>query len=71
MASLKTWFEQHLARVSAKAPIAEEIRYGLKRCNGLTRFLDNGRIELDGTASVVQSPSIEHDNEGDCSLAIL
>lgn len=47
MALLKTWFEQLLARVSAKATIAEEIRYGLNHWDGLTRFLDDGRIELD------------------------
>jgi transposase len=47
VASLKTWLEQQLARVSAKANIAEEIRYGLKHWGGLTRFLDDGRIELD------------------------
>jgi transposase len=44
---LKTWLEQQLARVSAKATIAEEIRYGLNHWDGLTRFLDDGRIELD------------------------
>ena len=47
VASLKSWFEQQLARVSAKAKIAEEIRYGLNHWDGLTRFLDDGRIELD------------------------
>ena len=47
VAALKTWLEHQLARVSAKAPIADEIRYGLNHCYGLTRFLDDGRIELD------------------------
>jgi transposase len=45
--ALKTWFEQQLARVSAKATVAEHIRYGLNHWDGLTRFLDDGRIELD------------------------
>ena len=45
--ALKAWFEQKLARVSAKATIAEDIRYGLNHWEGLTRFLDDGRIELD------------------------
>jgi transposase len=40
-------FEQQLARVSAKATIAEDIRYALNHWDGLTRFLDDGRIELD------------------------
>ena len=47
VAALRTFFEQQLARVSAKASIAEEIRYGLNHWDGLTRFLDDGRIELD------------------------
>ncbi len=47
VASLKSWLEQQLVRVSAKAPIADEIRYGLNHWDGLTRVLDDGRIELD------------------------
>ncbi len=35
--ALKTWLEQQLARVSAKATIAEQIRYGLNHWEGLTR----------------------------------
>jgi transposase len=45
--SLKSWFEHQLTRVSTKATIANEIRYGLNHWDGLTRFLDDGRIELD------------------------
>jgi hypothetical protein len=47
---LKAWFEQQLARVSGKSEIAEAIRYGLNHWDGLTRFLDDGRIELDTNA---------------------
>ena len=47
MLALKTWFEQQLTRVSGKSLIAEAIRYGLNHWDGLTRFLDDGRIELD------------------------
>ena len=47
VAALKIWLERQLARVSAKAPIAEDIRYGLNHWDGLVRFLDDGRIELD------------------------
>ena len=39
--------ERQLAQVSGKAPIADAIRYGLHHWDGLTRFLDDGRIELD------------------------
>src|SRR4029077_2603337 len=45
--ALKTWFEEQLARVSAKSVIAEAICYGLNHWDGLTRFLEDGRIELD------------------------
>jgi hypothetical protein len=39
--------EKQLDRVSAKAPIAQAIRYALKHWQGLTRFLNDGRIDLD------------------------
>ena len=48
--ALKAWLEQQLARASAKAMIAENIRYALNHWYGLTRFLDDGRIELDTNA---------------------
>jgi transposase len=44
---LRTWLEQQLARVSGKSLIAGAIRYALNHWDGLTRFLDDGRIELD------------------------
>jgi transposase len=47
VASLRAWLEQQLARVSAKGSIAEEIRYGLNHWDGLIRFLEDGRLELD------------------------
>jgi transposase len=45
--ALKAWLEQQLTRVSGKATIAEDIRYALNHWDGLARFLDDGRIELD------------------------
>jgi len=45
--ALRTWLEQQLARVSGKSVIAEVIRYALNHWDGLTRFLGDGRIELD------------------------
>jgi transposase len=45
--AFKTWIESELARVSGKSVIANAIRYGLKHWDGLVRFLDDGRIELD------------------------
>ena len=45
--SLKTWLERQLARVPGRSTIAKDIRYGLSHWDGLIRFLDDGRIEID------------------------
>ena len=45
--ALRPWFEAKLATVSSKSTIADAIRYALSRWEGLARFLDDGRIELD------------------------
>jgi transposase len=44
---LKAWLEAKLIAVSEKSTIAQAIRYGLTRWDGLVRFLDDGRIEMD------------------------
>lgn len=45
--TLRSWLEAQLAAVSQKSAIAEAIRYALSRWVGLTRFLDDGRVEID------------------------
>ncbi len=45
--SFKTFLEQQLTRLSGGSEIAKIIRYGLRHWDGLTRFLDDGRIEID------------------------
>lgn len=45
--ALRPWLEAKLAAVSGKSTIAEAIRYALARWDGLIRFLDDGRIEID------------------------
>jgi hypothetical protein len=45
--ALKLFFDEQIVRVSGKSVIAEAIRYGLNHWEGLVRFLDDGRIELD------------------------
>lgn len=47
LTALKSFFERQLGRVSGKSPIAKAIRYGLSHWEGLTRFPDDGRIDLD------------------------
>jgi transposase len=44
---MKPWLEIQLGRVPPAGPLAEAIRYALARWPALTRFLDDGRIELD------------------------
>lgn len=45
--AFRPWLEHQLARVSGKPGLAEDLRYGLNHWEGLIRFLDDGRIELD------------------------
>ena len=44
---LRVLLEARLAQASRKSALAEAIRYALTRWEGLTRFLDDGRVELD------------------------
>lgn len=45
--AFEPWLRDKLALVSQKTKIAEAIRYALTRWDGLRRFLDDGRVELD------------------------
>jgi transposase len=45
--ALQPWLKTKLALVSQKSKLAEAIRYALSRWDGLSRFLDDGRIEID------------------------
>jgi hypothetical protein len=45
--ALRAWLENRLMAVSDKSTIAEAIRYGFNHWDGLVRFLDDGRIEMD------------------------
>ncbi len=45
--ALKPWLEASLAHVSKGSKLGKAIRYGLRHWDGLCRFLDDGRIEID------------------------
>ena len=45
--AFRIWLEQQLPRISGRSTLAEAMRYALARWDGLTRFLHDGRIELD------------------------
>lgn len=45
--ALQSWLETTLPNLPPRGKLAEAMRYALTRWDGLTRFLDDGRIELD------------------------
>lgn len=45
--ALEPWLREQLTLISQKTKLAEAIRYALSRWTCLTRFLDDGRIEID------------------------
>ena len=47
VAALKPWLEKQLSLISTGSTLAADIRYALGHWEGLTRFLDDGRLELD------------------------
>jgi len=50
LADLEPWLREKLELISQKTKLAEAIRYALSRWEGLMRFLDDGRIEIDSNA---------------------
>ena len=50
VAELRIWFEAQIAKLPARSPTAEAIRYALNHWDGLERFLEDGRIELDNNS---------------------
>ena len=47
LVALEPWLREKLALISQKSKLAEAIRYALSRWNGLTLFVDDGRVEID------------------------
>ena len=48
--AIRLWLEQRQAELPRKSPLAEAIGYPLNQWEGLTRFVDDGRIEIDSNA---------------------
>ena len=44
---MKPWFEKQLSLISSGSTLATDIRYALSHWAGLTKFLEDGRLELD------------------------
>jgi transposase len=51
MGELQVWLEQTLQTLSAKSDMAGAIRYALARWAALTRYLDDGTVEIDNNAA--------------------
>ena len=47
ISDLHTWFEVQIAKLPARGPTAEAIRYALNHWHGLELFADDGHIEID------------------------
>lgn len=45
--ALRKWLEAQMEQLSSSSDLARHIRYGLKRWDGMTAFLDDGRLEMD------------------------
>jgi transposase len=45
--ALEPWLRERLTLISQKSKLAEAIRYALSRWQGLSRFIADGRIEID------------------------
>jgi hypothetical protein len=48
--AFQKWLRTKLGLISQKGKLADAIRYALSRWEGLTRFLDDGRIKLDNSS---------------------
>lgn len=49
--ALHAWLKEQLATVSKKSVTADAIGYALNQWQALTRFLDDGRIEVDNNVA--------------------
>ncbi|MGB2682806.1 MAG: IS66 family transposase, partial [Candidatus Competibacter sp.] len=49
--AFRVWLHTTLSRISQKSVLAEAIRYALTRWTALTRYRDDGRLEIDNNAA--------------------
>ncbi len=64
LAELKAFFDATLAAISGKSSLAGAIRYATSRWAALTRFVDDGRLEMTNNAAerdILQQPRHMHD----------
>jgi len=51
LVSMRVWLESTLAKLSRKSDTAAAIRYALSRWPALTRYIDDGQLEIDNNAA--------------------
>jgi transposase len=69
---LRGWFEEQIARLPARGPTAQAIRYALNQWDGLVRFLEDGRIDLEPTRCAIEKKQLfAGSDEGGENLASL
>jgi transposase len=51
LANLRNWLEATIAKLSRKSDTAAAIRYALSRWPALTRYVDDGQLEIDNNAA--------------------
>ncbi len=51
LTELKAWLEHTLSQVSAKSGLAKAIRYSLGHWHALTRYCEDGRVEVDNNTA--------------------
>lgn len=49
--SLRQWFEETLLKLSRKSETTVAIRYAVSRWDALTRYIEDGHIEIDNNAA--------------------
>jgi hypothetical protein len=49
--SLRQWFEEILSKLSRKSETTAAIRYATSRWDALTRYIEDGHIEIDNNAA--------------------
>jgi transposase len=65
--AFQKWLRTELGLISQKGKLADAIRYALSRWEGLTRSLDDGRIELDNSPPRTLHP-FDHPQPEKCAL---
>jgi hypothetical protein len=68
--SLHGWLQDALTRLSAKSETSKAIRYMLDRWQALTRYVDDGRIEMDNNIAEQALRTVAVGRKTGCTAAL-